>query len=245
MHAISQFAGDFPDWQSGAEQRLRKTMVLAAVLVAGILSLVRLPPPGEFGPLLELVVELTRPSPVAEPESEVLPPPPLPEVIEEMTPPSTATETVVEPATETPAVEEQASGDGASINWELERDKAIKAVLDAMEREANYSVNPPFERARREASVRFRASLAPEAVNAWDNVEKDQLGRTILRLGDDGNCFQVLDDPSGVNRWAFETFDSQMVFCEFFFGGKKGKELPWVSVIRERYPYLRNPVEIP
>ncbi len=125
----------------------------------------------------------------------------------------------------------------------MERDEAIKEVLDALEREANISVNPAFERARREASVRFRASLAPEAVNARDRVEKDQIGRTILRLGD-GSCFQVLDDPSGVNRWAFENFDSQMVFCELFFGGKKGKELPWVEIIRERYPYLRNPVEI-
>ena len=36
MHAISQFAGDFPAWQSGAEQRLRKTMVLAAVVILGV-----------------------------------------------------------------------------------------------------------------------------------------------------------------------------------------------------------------
>ena len=220
-------------------------MVLAAVLLAGILSLVKLPAPGEFGPILELVVELTRPAPVVEPEPEVVPPPPIPEIIEEQTPPSSSAETIVEPATESPAVEEQATGEGAVIDWEVERDKAIKVVLDAMEREASYSVNPPFERARREASVRFRASLAPGTVNAWDNVEQDQLGRTILRLGDDGSCFQVLDDPSGVNRWAFETFDSQMVFCEFFLGGSKGKELPWVSIIRERYPYLRDPVEIP
>jgi hypothetical protein len=243
MHAISQFAGDFPDWQTGAEQRLRLSMVLAAIMVAGILSLVRLPPAANIGPLLELVVELTRPVPLEEPEPEVLPPPPLPEIVEEQTPPSTVPETMPEPASETPAVEEQATGEGAAIDWEVERDEAIKIVLDALEKEASYSVNPPFERARREASVRFRASLAPEAVNAWDQVETDQIGRTILRLGD-GNCFQVLDDPSVVNRWAFETFDSNMVYCEFFFGGKKGKELPWVEIIRERYPYLRDPVEI-
>jgi hypothetical protein len=243
MHAISQFAGDFPDWQAGAEQRLRLSMVLAALILAGILSLVRLPPAANIGPLLELVVELTRPAPLEEPEPEVLPPPPLPEIVEEQTPPSTVPETMPEPASETPAVEEQATGEGAAIDWEVERDEAIKIVLDALEKEASYSVNPPFERARREASVRFRASLAPEAVNAWDQVETDQIGRTILRLGD-GNCFQVLDDPSVVNRWAFETFDSNMVYCEFFFGGKKGKELPWVEIIRERYPYLRDPVEI-
>lgn len=240
MHSISQLAGDFPDWQAGAEQRLRFTMVLAAFMLAGILSLVQLPAPSQIGPLLELVVELTRP--VAEPEPEVVPPL-LPEVVEEQTPPSTMPQTVPDPAAESPAVEEQATGEGAAIDWEVERDEAIREVLDALERAAAYSVNPPFERARREASVRFRASLAPDAINAWDRVEKDQIGRTILRLGD-GSCFQVLDDPSGVNQWAFETFDSKMVFCEFYFGGKKGKELPWVEIIRERYPYLRDPVEI-
>ncbi len=243
MHAISQHAGAFPDWQTGAEQRLRFTMVLAAIMLAGILSLVRLPPPAELGPLLELVVELTRPAPVVEPEPEVQPPLPVPQIVEQQVPPSTVPEAVTEPATETPRPEEAASAADAPIDWEVERDKAIKAVLDALEREANYSVNPAFERARREASVRFRASLAPGAANAWDNVEKDQLGRTILRLGD-GNCFQVLEDPSAVNRWAFETFDRNTVYCEFFFGDSKGKELPWVQIIRERYPYLRNPVQI-
>jgi hypothetical protein len=244
MHAIAQFAGDFPNWQTGAEQRLRLSMVLAAVVVAGILSLVKLPPPAEFGPLLELVVELTRPEPLVQPEPEVVPPPPLPlpvpEIIEEQQPAAT----VPEPATEVAPVEEQAADEGAAIDWEIERDKAIKAVLDAIAREDQYTVNPRFEAARREARVRFRASLAPDAVNAWDSVEKDQMGRTILRLGD-GNCFQVLDDPSAVNRWAFETFDRNLVYCDFFFGGKKGKELPWVEIIRERYPYLRDPVVIP
>lgn len=216
-------------------------MVLAAVLLAGILSLIKLPAPGEFGPLLELVIELTRPEPLVEPEPEVIPPPPITEIIDEQLQPET---TVPEPVTDSPPVEEQASGEGAAIDWEIERDKAIKAVLDALAREDNYSVNPLFEAARRNARVRFRASLAPGTVNAWDNVEKDQMGRTILRLGD-GNCFQVLDDPSGVNRWAFETYDKNLVYCDFFFGGKKGKELPWVEIIRERYPYLRDPVVIP
>lgn len=216
-------------------------MVLAAVLLAGILSLVKLPAPGEFGPLLELVVELTRPEPVVQSEPEVVPPPPpVPEIIDEQAPAATVPDSL----TESLPAEEQASGEGAAIDWEIERDKAIKEVLDAIAREDNYSVNPRFEALRREARVRFRASLAPEAVNAWDNVEKDQIGRTILRLGD-GNCFAVLDDPSAVNRWVHETFQQNMVYCDFFFGGSKGKELPWVEIIRERYPYLRDPVVIP
>lgn len=214
-------------------------MVLAAVMLAGMLSLVRLPAPGEFGPILELVVELTRPQPVVEPEPDSLPPS-VTEVVEE---PQPAT-TIPESLSESPPAEEQAAGEAAAIDWEIERDKAIKEVLDAIAREEAYSVNPRFEAARREARVRFRASLAPEALNAWDNVEKDSLGRTILRLGD-GNCFAILDDPSGVNRWAFETYQRNMVYCDFFFGGPQGKNLPWVEIIRERYPYLRDPVEIP
>lgn len=216
-------------------------MVLAAALLAGMLSFVKLPAPGDFGPLLELVVELTRPQPVAEPRPEIVPPPPpVTEPVEEQ-PQAT---TIPEPPAEAAPAAQEAAGEGAAIDWEIEREVAIKAVLDAIAREDNFSVNPRFEAARREARVRFRASLAPEAVNAWDNVEKDQLGRTILRLGD-GNCFQVLADPSAVNRWAFETFEKNFVFCEFYFGGSKGKELPWVEVIRERYPYLRDPVAIP
>ena len=239
MHDISRFTGDFPDWQAGAEQRLGFSMVLAAVMLAGILSLARLPAPGEFGPILELVVELTRPQPIVEPEPDSRPPP----VTAGGEEPQRAT-TIPESLSESPPAEEQAAGEGAAIDWDVERDKAIKEVLDAIAREEAYSVNPRFEAARREARVRFRASLAPEVLNAWDNVEKDQLGRTVLRLGD-GNCFAILDDPSAVNRWAFETYQRNMVYCDFFFGGPQGKNLPWVEIIRERYPYLRDPVEIP
>lgn len=245
MHAISQFAGDFPDWQYGAEQRLRLTMLISAAILALILSFVRLPPPGQFSPLLELVVELTRIEPLVEPEPEIAPPVPVSEPFEEQVPQTVTPETPAETApADTVPVAEDVGGEGTQTDWEVEREVAIKQVLDALERERNYSINPAFERARAEAAVRFRASLAPEAVEAWDRVEKDQIGRSILRLGD-GNCFRVLDDPSGVNQWAFENFDQHTVYCDFFFGGKKGKELPWVEIIRERYPYLRDPVAIP
>jgi len=237
MHTNSAILAGIPSWQSGAEQRLRASMVVSAMVLAAALSLLRLPSPATIAPILQLVVELSRPRPVPEPV-EVLPEHVTPDVEQA----AAETEPVVQAA---PAGEaDEAIDDAGPLDWEPHRVAAIKAVLDAAEREANYSVNPPFERSRREASVRFRASLAPGAVNAWDRVEKDQLGRTILRLGD-GNCFQVMDDPSGVNRWAFETFESKLVMCEFHFGGRQGTELPWVDIIRERYPYLRDPVAIP
>lgn len=234
MHAYPQFANDFHDWQRGAESRLRVSMLLAALVVAGVLSLLRLPAPGQFAPLLELVIEIVRTQPEAEREPQLLPPTPQPLEAPVQEPP------IVKPAEVAPS--EEAAVQTEPTDWEVLRDEAIKAVLDAAERERNYSVNPGFEKARREAAVRFRASVAPEKRHIWDNVEKDQLGRTILR---DGNCFRVLDDPNATNRWAFENFDQYIVYCDFVFGGGKGKELPWVEIIRERYPYLRDPVEIP
>ena len=212
-------------------------MVLAAVMLSAVLSLFRLPAPGQFSPILELVVELSWPDQVIEPETAELPPPPLP--VDE---PAEAT-APVEPAAESAPAKEVAES-GQPADWEALRDEAIKEVLDAAEREQAYSVNPPFESARREAAVRFRASLAPAKKYPWDNVEKDQIGRTILKLGD-GSCFQILEDPSAVNRWAFETFDKHFVYCTMNLGGTEGKELPWVEVIRQRYPYLRDPVLIP
>ena len=241
MHATWQTVGGSPDWHADAEQRLRVSMAVSAIAVLSAISLIRLPPPAEITPLLELVVELTRPAPLVEPEPEpeVIPPPvPLETPLEPSAVPDAPVDTA---APDVAPAEEAATGEGAEVDWEVEREVAIKQVLDAAERQERYSVNPPFERARAEAAVRFRASLAPEARHIWDSVEKDQLGRTILR---DGNCWRVLDDPSAVNQWAYENFDQFIVYCDFFIGSG-GKELPWVDVIRERYPYLRDPVAIP
>ena len=70
-------AGGNPDWHADAEQRLRLSMLVSAIAILSAISLVRLPPPAEITPLLELVVELTRPAPLVEPEPEpeIIPPP--------------------------------------------------------------------------------------------------------------------------------------------------------------------------
>lgn len=238
MHAISQDPGFLPDWRAASAQRLRISMLVSAVALAAALSLFRMPSPAEVAPLFELVVELTRPTPIVQPEPEVLPLPPGAVPVEEQVAPPVVPETRIEPA----AAGEAAAAEDTAVDWEVAREEAIREVLDAAAREQAYAVNPPFERAREEAAVRFRASVAPEERYIWDNVEKDQLGRTILR---DGNCFRVLNDPSVVNRWAFENFDQFVVYCDFRFGGGEGRELPWVDIIRERYPYLRDPVAIP
>lgn len=211
-------------------------MLVSATALAAALSLFRMPSPAEVAPLLELVVELVRPTPIAEPEVLPAPPEAVP-IEEEMAPP-----VVPETRTESVPAGDTAAGADEAVDWDVAREEAIREVLDAAEKATAYAVNPPFERARQEAAVRFRASVAPDERHIWDNVEKDQLGRTILR---DGNCFRVLNDPSAVNRWAFENFDQFVVYCDFTFGQRGGKELPWVDIIRERYPYLRDPVAIP
>jgi hypothetical protein len=97
------------------------------------------------------------------------------------------------------------------------------------------TMHPEFDEQRRVARLRFRKSEAPVEKPIWENVEKDQTGRTILRAGD---CYRVLDDPRVTNQWAQETFGQYMIYCE---GGKSGpKELPFVEKIVERYAYLRH-----
>ncbi len=100
-----------------------------------------------------------------------------------------------------------------------------------------FTVNPIFDEKRRVAAIKFRPSNAPVKHEPWDDVEKDQIGRTILNLG--GGCFRVLDDPSAVYRDVFETYTQFVVQCTLAFGKPKGRELPWVEEIRAKYPYLR------
>ena len=99
-------------------------------------------------------------------------------------------------------------------------------------------------------SLRFvfpHAPVRPVTINGGGDttgVSADGTGDVLLSAQGVGSDV-VLDDPSGVNQWVNQTFNQSMVFCSFHFGGKKGRELPWVEIIRERYPYLRDPVEIP
>jgi hypothetical protein len=242
MHYFEETTGLFPDWQADSEKRLRVSLLFAALFVAGLLSLFRLPAPIPLAPLFELVVDIVQPRQL--PEAPPLADPPIAEplpVPAQALPQPSPVDTA-EPQADPFAAPEATAPDPAGTappDWEVLRDEAVIAAIDAAEK--TVSINPTLDAARREARVRFRASLAPGQEHIWDNVEKDQLGRTILR---DGNCFHVLSDPSAVNREVFETFDQYTVYCEFSFGKRKGRELPWVEELRQRYPYLRDPVEL-
>ena len=136
--------------------------------------------------------------------------------------PADETETLLPDPLEQPAPE---------IDWY----GAMHDIVENNDPFAAPSMHAEFDELRRIAKIQFRKSAAPEKKEIWDNVEKDMLGRTLLRAGD---CYRVLDDPSVSNQWLQETFGQYMVYCEHYIDGPK--ELPFVAEIVERYSYLQD-----
>ena len=158
---------------------------------------------------------------------------------------------VDEPGPETPSAtlteelpsESQSEGDIELLMPEL-HDKSVPTVdwhailQDVVKSDSLFAtptMHPEFDEQRRVARIRFRKSAAPVKKEIWDNVEKDQMGRSILRAGD---CYRVLDDPSAANQWLQDNFTQYMFFCST--GKTIPKELPFVADIRERYVHLQQ-----
>ena len=98
-------------------------------------------------------------------------------------------------------------------------------------------MHPEFDEQRHVAVSRYAEPQTGKPPPIWENVEKDIYGRTLLR---DGNCYRVLDDSNVGNRYAFETFERFIVFCD---GPKEPRqEFPWIEAIAARYAYLGDPV---
>jgi hypothetical protein len=240
------------DWQAGAGRRLNIAMLFASFLVVTALSVIRIPVAGDLIPLSELVVQLIEKTsePTTESEQQVASEVPIDTVITSEaepvadvrsdTQPDTdiiqpirvtaarrrvAATTDISPATDSPDVDD----------WHEFGTEIVREIIANPKKQ--YTVNPPLDEKRRVAAIKFRPSEAPVKREIWDNVEKDQLGRTILR---DGNRFRILDDPSGVNRDIFEKYEQYMVFFTIPFAKAPPKELPWVNEIREQYAYLRS-----
>jgi hypothetical protein len=135
------------------------------------------------------------------------------------------------PITAGPVAEAQETGQPVDWYTELERVSAELAAQDP----APNSVNPRFDELRRVARIRYRKPENDPPRPIWENVEKDYLGRSILRHGD---CYRIIDDPAVGNRFAFETFQQFMVFCTY--QASKPHDLPWVKEIQSRYTYLRR-----
>ena len=249
--ADSYYFSGVPDWQAGSGRRLNIAMLFASILIVTALSMIRIPVAGELISLPELVVRLIEKSAesAVEPEPQVASEvpvetfaatenEPLPDVRSDTQPDTDILEPVrvtvarrpVAITTDIATLDEAPEVD----NWHEFGTEIVKEIIANPQKQ--YVVNPPFDEKRRIAAIKFRPSEAPVKREIWDNVEKDQLGRTILRHG---NSFRILDDPSGVNRYIFETYEQYMVFFTIPFAKAPPKELPWVNEIREQYAYLR------
>ncbi len=221
-----------------ADRRLRASMLVAAAIVAMLLGVMKFPAMRVPAPLFELVVEISRPRAAPGEES------PLQDEVQD---PASARTVAVEQTglvaeTESRSADKSAESATAPatvanvaeppFDWEAAKTDAVRTAIDAMEK--TDPVNPEFDRQRASAAIRFRASAAPVRKEIWENVEKDALGRTLLRKGD---CYRVLDDPSAVNRWAFENFGQYITYCT----NRRyvGRDLEWVK----HSPTIRLPAQ--
>jgi hypothetical protein len=120
------------------------------------------------------------------------------------------------------------------IDWQASLERASAETVRT--HSTPDSLHPAFDELRRIAAVKYAPPRTGRPPPIWENVEKDIYGRTLLRHGD---CFRVLDDMNVGNRYAFETFERHVVFCEW--RGEGRQTFPWVETIVARYAYLREP----
>ena len=227
-----QFPEAAPNWNEGAEQRLFASMLLAAVIVAGVLSLIRMPDIPAYPPLVEIIVNILQdPVPEIDEESVLQP------TQDAQTQDSPLLEEAAAPPTSTggDTLEESRSG----TDWEAMHDQVVQRYMDLELEQARESYgyfNPDLAEKRTRLSERYQPGTHEKPKPIWENVEVDTLGRTVLR---DGDCYKVLDDPNVGSREAFERYGQFMAVCVY--QGRYPRELPWVEEIRQRYEYLRNP----
>ena len=215
-----------PRWNDGREQRLFVSMLLATFIVAGVLSVIRVPVMPVWSPVVELLVRIVQEPPAAEPAALPAQPP-------MATPGSDAGERAVEapPTMGRDALQESQPG----TDWDSARDQAVQEYLDSQIETYGY-FHPDLADKRRRLSERYQPRTHPIPKPIWENIEKDALGRSVLRNGD---CFKVLDDPNVGSREAFEMFGQYMAVCTY--QKRNPKNLPWVADIVQRYEYLRDP----
>lgn len=213
MYAEVVFHED-PLWSRRSGRRLALNFLPATIIVLGALAILRLPVIEQSLPMTELIVrilvdevEQIIESPFA--ESPTVEPPP---------------EIVEAPAAPSPVPGAPAS---TPIDWYSLIPEAAKAAIDARPRE--YAVNPGFDEKRRHAAAQFAPSRAPVERPIWENVEKDTMGRSVLRSGD---CYRVLDDPNVGSREVFLTFGQFIATCTY--SPDPPRLLPWVSELKNR-----------
>jgi len=210
---------------------LAVSLFLSTAITAAILSVISIPQWDVSPPLTIIVLERDTESPE---QAETTGGSPLPEQVArdavrtavtdgptEHTLPDDRSEPTIDSALDTP------------IEWYAVLDE----VVEHLSGEANHkpSMSPQLDELRRVAKLRFAPVVDRGPRPIWENVEKDQMGRTILRAGD---CYRVLEDWRVTNRWAQENFGQYIVYCETH--KPSPQELPFVAQIIERYDYLNG-----
>ena len=214
--------------QARSHRRRGIATLASAVIICSAIVLL----PGSFTWQLQseyhepIQLQLIQPAKVELPEDLIISEPPEDTLTEQL-----AEDLSAEPQADVDIESDPSERTTPAVDWYAVMQKAVRSDKLYEIR----TMHPEFDEQRRVARLRFRKSEAPVEKPIWENVEKDQTGRTILRAGD---CYRVLDDPRVTNRWAQETFGQYMIYCD---GGKSGpKELPFVEKIVERYAYLRH-----
>ncbi len=115
------------------------------------------------------------------------------------------------------------------------REGAVQEYLER--RQAPWAFDPRVDALRREGRLRYQPLTIERPGPIWENVEQDQLGRTILRHGD---CWKVVDDPNVGSQYQFREFGQYLTMCSRQPRGPQ--QLPWVETIRDQYEYLNGPV---
>jgi len=208
-----------PHWSGQVRRRLRVSMLVSAVCVAAMLLVLQFPVARQAGPVTELIVQIL----IDEVETAA-------ETVAEESAREDLHEATDDDASElhvpADAVQESATA-AAPVDWYALLPDTAKAAAERAAR--TVSVNPVFDEKRRHASVKFAPSKAPQATPIWENVEKDALGRSVLKSGD---CYRVIDDPNVGSREAFEIFGQYITMCSS--SADVPRNLPWVSEIRSR-----------
>jgi hypothetical protein len=230
---------------SPGHRRLAYCIAISTLTVAALLSILDWPTEQRGAESLLVAIELLLARQEEQPGSEAAEDPQADDPIHDAAVPESDDKPVAGPAADATAadpdevaaatVSEGAGEDPErEIDWQASLERASAETVEANSK--SDSLHPDFDELRRIAAVNYAPPRTGKPPPIWENVEKDNYGRTLLRHG---NCFRVLDDMNVGNRYAFETFEQHLIFCDGRGPGRQ--EFPWVETIVARYAYLREP----
>jgi hypothetical protein len=226
---------------SPGHRRLAYCIAISTLAVAALLSVLDWPPGQRGAESLPVAIDLLLAREKEQPRTEAAEDPQADDPIHDAAVPESgdkpaADATAADPDEVAAATVSEDAGEDPEreIDWQASLERASAKTVEANSK--SDSLHPDFDELRRIAAVKYAPPRTGKPPPIWENVERDIYGRTILRHG---NCFRVLDDTNVGNRYAFETFEQHLVFCDW--RGEGRQEFPWVETIVARYAYLREP----